>query len=83
MPNKYKIMYSYMRYFISIFFIACSLACKIRLPMKRQFTEWKKNVTFPSVISKVTPPNQYNNHCLTQSKLFMGLYMVVILVGMS
>lgn len=42
-------MYSYMRYFISILFIACSLACKIRLPMKKQFTEWKKNITFPSI----------------------------------
>ena len=42
-------MYSYMRYFISIFFIVLTTCCKIKIPLKRQFTEWKKNVTFPSV----------------------------------
>ena len=38
-----------MRYFIPILFIVVTMSCKIKIPMKKQFTEWKKNVTFPSV----------------------------------
>ena len=62
-----------MRYFISILFIVVTMSCKIKIPIKKQFTEWKKNITFPSVN---WPKKWFVIPCQSIFLAFMGEYTV-------